>query len=742
MTHPSDGGEARTSRSIQEHDLGWDDISAMTGKTARQLADRWSDHTPKRSRRLLSVWLAERLDYSSFLRDPETLGRDALWSLLREEVFDRLEPRDEDVLLAVADLAAIPVRAQLPELSALAALALWRHAECADRRERARALLIEYALPDEVEWLDELVGIFYGIGAEHKDDPPGLYELAALQLEAEYREHAAHLVALYFARRFVFWNRGTPTRNMTIGCDRAARSRIRDVADWLQLLADAAVEGQLRFPWLERPMRAVLRLSVEDGSRYRHLDQYHRRRLYDTDYARLEDLYGDLLDQCFARKPDVRQWASRQILREVQMAGEDNPRRAQRLIELRAIREHPLRVGSIRRRLEYATRRITQEPELTPFDSYLAGLYVVTHAIEPYARQLVGELADRIDWSSHPLVEREQLEQYLEVSDYDRAFRDLSTQYGGTNLDLADADAAADVRYFVEKRYRASSVTRFVNKLMRPIAWLGSALVRTDPVQHLLERGVMHLEARLRDVDLEQYVVETYRENDVAITSFEEIAGLNTDLVDELLETARRRSLLLGSLAGGAAGGLGAFHSELLSLADVPVVLAIGIDISSRFCWFYGFDPHEHPDIPVEILAVALEGPSPSPSDPEVLRQDLGAYAIQSSLWVEAAASRSLQRIAGRAVRGLSDILSRGELSKTMARSAEELIEDQFETSVTPAQRSFSLLGACLGGVWDATLIYDILEAARIVLMDRFLERKYSGWKRRITPQVEGETFT
>ncbi|MFB6374126.1 MAG: hypothetical protein ABEN55_13670, partial [Bradymonadaceae bacterium] len=250
----------------------------------------------------------------------------------------------------------------------------------------------------------------------------------------------------------------------------------------------------------------------------------------------------------------------------------------------------------------------------------------------------------------------------------------------------------------------------------------------------------VHLESRLREFDLERYVVETYREQGVPVTSFDDIASLNTDLVDGILEAARRRSLLLGSLAGSAAGGLGALHSELLSLADVPVVLAICIDISNRFCWFYGFDPRQHPDIPVEILAVALEGPSPSVSDPHVLRRDLGAYAIQSSLWVEAAASRSLQRIAGRAVRGLSDVLSGGELSRRMARSAEDLIERQFETSASPAHRSFSLLGACLGGVWDATLVYDVLEAARIVLMDRFLARKYAGWERRVTTPVEQPT--
>jgi hypothetical protein len=705
------------------------------------LAGEWADRSPQRSRRLLSIWFAERLGHSSLFRDLPELGRDALWSALREPVFERLGREDVEMLVTLAEMHVAPLRTQLPEASALAALALWRHADAPEARRRARELLVGYALPDELDWLDELVSFFYGLGAEHDDDPPGLYELAALQLEAGYRDHAARLVGLYFAHRFAPWARGSLSRRITIGCDRAAETRLREVADWLQLMADAALEGQLRYVWLEHPIRATLRLSVDDGPRYRDLAEYHRRRLYDADHARLESLYGDLLDRCFSRAPDVRQWAARQVLREVEMAADENPRRAQRLLELRAIREHPLRVGSRRRRLEYATRRIAQEPELTPFDVWLAGLYVVTHDIEPHARQLVGELAEPIDWSTHPLVEADDVERYLELGDYDRAFANVSTTYGGTDLELSDADAAADVRYFVEKRHRASSVTRFVNKLMRPIAWLGSALVRSDPIQHLLERGVMHLESRLRKFDLEQYVVETYRENGVPVTSFDDIASLNTDLVDELLEVARQRSLLLGSIAGGAAGGLGTLHSELLSLADVPVVLAICIDVSSRFCWFYGFDPREHPDIPVEILAVALEGPSPSVSDPEVLRRDVSAYAIQSSLWVEAVASRSLQRIAGRAVRGLSDVLSRGELSRRMARSAEDLIESQFETSASPSHRSFSLLGACLGGVWDATLVYDVLEAARIVLMDRFLARKYPGWERRITAPVEGPTL-
>ncbi|MFB6374127.1 MAG: hypothetical protein ABEN55_13675, partial [Bradymonadaceae bacterium] len=478
MTEPSGSGDVRATSTPRESDAHWEGVSAMTSDDVRTLADQWVDHSPERSRRLLAVWLADRLGYSSLFRDAPELGRTALWSTLRPQVFARLDGGAVDVLVAIAETADVPLRTQLPEPSALAALALWRHADASAPRRRARELLSDYTLPDDLDWLDDLVSFFYGLGAEHDDDPPGLYELAALQLEAEYREHAARLVGLYLAHRFAPWSRGPISRRIRLGCDRAAETRMREVADWLQLLADAAVEGRLRHAWLERPIRATLRLSVDDGTRYRRLARYHRRRLYDSDHRRLEELYGDLLDRCFARAADVRGWASRQILREVEMALEDNPRRAQRLLELRAIREHPLHVGTMRRRLAYATRRIAQEPELTPFDTHLVGLYVHTHDIEPYARQMVGELAERIDWEAHPLVDPEEVERYLELGDYERAFADLSTQYGGTDLELSDADAAADVRYFVEKRHRASSVTRFVNKLMRPTAWLGSALVR------------------------------------------------------------------------------------------------------------------------------------------------------------------------------------------------------------------------------------------------------------------------
>jgi hypothetical protein len=496
-------------------------------------------------------------------------------------------------------------------------------------------------------------------------------------------------------------------------------------------MADAAMGGSLRFAWLERPVAAAMRLSVGDRDRYGRLQAYHHRRRYEVDYARLHELYDYLLEGSVAGSAELRLWARRRLIEEIDRTAAENPRRALKLAELVAIHEYPRRFGRFGHRIAHALDEIAAQPELDILAEYLVGLYVATYDIEPYALRFVDRLADRVDWEANPVTDGARLELYLKVSDYDRAFEGLTFEIEGMTLQLGDKDAAMRLRYFVERRFEPTSVVRFMRRVLAPVEWMGATLQTLDPLEDAAERGIELFRGWSEGRDLSEHVVETYTEAGVPVETFADVAQLEADFVEEMADHVRRTRMAVGAGAGVVAGACGPMQTRLLSLSDIPVKLSLGLEACARMCWYYGFDPRKHPDLLAEILAVALEGPDFTFDDPVEMHRALGEFAIQTSFLVEAVGTRSLGRIAGRMVGGLVEQFVDGGAGEAMAATVERIARLQLDGRARGREPA-PIRAALLGGAIDAAFVYDLCESAQAVLIDRFMARKYASWERRI----------
>jgi hypothetical protein len=486
----------------------------------------------------------------------------------------------------------------------------------------------------------------------------------------------------------------------------------------------------LSFPWLERPFHACIRLNVGDRARQELLRDYDRRRAYDVDHRRLEEIYEDLLG-AYQRGFDN---AEDRLFEEVAFATEHNPVRAQRLLEVMAAYGRGRRVGPLSARIRYAIEHLGLKDELTRLERALAAAYVRNYAVEGTAVAFVRRVFDKIDWEHEAGVAFEDLEMYLVISDYEQAFEHLTCKFDGVTMELADKDAAARTKYFVEKRLDPSLLARAVRRVFTPMEWLGASIAEINMVSDAVERGVKHFEARASKFDLRDTVIEDFRAIGVALDSFDDIGALTLDRVEAVLTRQRHNRLLLGAVAGGISGGLAPFSWGMLSLADIPILLGMTADICSRFCWYYGFDPTEQPELPMEILAVALGGSKPSAIEPMLLRQNLREYVVQKSLMVGAVAHGSIKHMTGR---GLSQLLERQigaqSAEKLTALARREVSRNLQRRAVERApSKTLPVVGAVLGASLNVALLYDICEAAQAVLTDRFLERKYPEWIRHV----------
>jgi uncharacterized protein (DUF697 family) len=191
--------------------------------------------------------------------------------------------------------------------------------------------------------------------------------------------------------------------------------------------------------------------------------------------------------------------------------------------------------------------------------------------------------------------------------------------------------------------------------------------------------------------------------------------------------------MLLGAFAGGISGGLAPFSWSALSVADVPILLGITADVCSRFCWYFGFDPRENPELPMEILAVALGGSRPAAIEPMLLRQNLREYAVHKSLMVGAVAHGTVTQMAGRALGTVVQQQAGDQAAKRVMDLAKRAISRNLRRRAAESVTSKTLpvVGAVLGASLNVALVYDVCEAAQAVLTDRFLERKYPDWIRK-----------
>ncbi|TXD34194.1 hypothetical protein FRC98_19370 [Lujinxingia vulgaris] len=714
-------------------------VDEILSVVAEQLSD-----APDRRREVLTAWMAQTLGYSRVWRRQKTLVSEPLWDVLSAKGYAELSERGEEALAMIGRTMS-PYRTYLHPMAALATLAIWRHSGREELVEEARLRLLGRALPDELAWLYEVVVVFERDerrASAGKEDGGGraLMELVELCLEGSYWELGALLSALMVLR--LKGRRHSPTvENLVKACDKAAEVQPRERAQWLQVMADATLKGQLSFAWLERPLEAAVRLSVDDPPRQERLREYLSRRAFDADYARLETLYESWLGSLWREGSAAQTW----LFAEVGRTARYNPARAQRVLELMAARRGRRRrgVGSRAYRVRLAVEELGLGEELDRLEAELIGLYVHNLALDSHAVQLVRRAGGRVDWSTNPYAGADDLSMYLVVSDYERAFDQLTCKFDGVTMSHADKHAAARVKYFVQRRLDPNRVHRLVQRVFTPVEWLGSGLSEIGLVRGAVERGMERFEAHVAAQDLRAEVVEEFVEAGVEVADFEAIAELPVERVFGMLRRRRKQRLLLGAVSGGVFGGLAPFSWGMLSLADVPVLLSIAADISSRFCWYFGFDPREHKDLPMEILAVALGGSRPSAVEPMLVRQNLNEYVLRKTLMVGAVAHGGLTQLAGR---GLAQVVER-QLGARAAQQAGEMAKRAVTRNLqrraveAAPSRALPVVGALLGASLNVALIYDLCEAAQAVLTDRFLERKYPEWVRHIGLEDDSESL-
>lgn len=750
---------------LVEDSTGLDEASQAedTGELSEDFKERWKailemppdevlervasdfDDRPQHGREVLSLLLAQQLGYRRLFRRPRSLQHKPLWEVLSRRTYQEL---GGDARLALERIAH-STRAGRPAfhpMAALATIALWRHGDI-DQQADAVELLGRFALPDEPDFLYELIDVFDELEdseAEAVLDGRRLIDLARLQLEARFWDPAALLCGLRLVHEFAPSRAGSPMANLVKACDRAADEHPRDSAAWLDLLADAAMGGHLNYPWLEKPMRAAIRLSLDDPEREAKLRGLHDQRPYDADHERLRELYEAPLIAYGSKDDAERAQARRALLEEVDQTVAHHPTRAQRLLELMVIREHPKRVATLPARLTHALEQVADKARLEEADERLIRLYVANYNIEPHAVRLVRRCASRIDWDAdQDAPDTDALDMYLMVSDYERAFEHLTCKFDGVTLEHADKDAAARVKFFVEKRLDPNSLTRVVRKLFTPLEWIGASITNLDFISKAVERALEIFDKRVRNVDMTERVVGEYREAGAPVDSFEDIARLNMGQVDELLQNRRTMRLLLSAVAGGLSGGLAPFSWAALSLADAPVLLGLTADICSRFCWYYGFDPRDNPDLPMEIMAVALGGSRAAAIEPMLLRQNLREYAVRKSLMVGAVAHGSVTQMAGRTLGKFMQEQMGKEASKKVTDLAKRAVTKNLQRRAAESvpSKTLPLVGAVLGASLNVALIYDVCEAAQAVLTDRFLERKYPDWIRKFDLEAGPEAL-
>ncbi|MGM0556694.1 MAG: EcsC family protein [Myxococcota bacterium] len=695
-------------------EMGSEDILALA-------RDEYLDR-PGAFRGILATLIAQQLGYRKVLRRRVTLEMGPLWDLLDAETFSSLDEVGIAALVEIAESTRVG-RPALHPMAALAALVLERHGG-SDARDIAHDILEARALPDEPDWLYQLI-------RESSDDE--LRGLVELELEHRYWEVAALMIGLRLVSEYAPSYAGSPAANLLAGCDRAAEQHYKEAEVWLQLLADAAMGGQLTHPWLERPIQAAIRLSIDERGRELELRDYHGKRCYDAGHQRLQDIYEGQLGAYSTDDEVVRGHAERTLLREVEITRHHNPARAQKLLELMVMQRHRARVGSLQSRMRRAMTALADTGNLSPPERQLIELYVSNYEIEPYAAKLVRATADKIDWEVEGAPGSDTLDMYLMVSDYERAFEHLTCKFDGVTLEHADKDAALRVKTFVEKRLDPSSITRLMRTLFTPIEWVGSSIADIDIVAQTVDRAVRIFEQRVRTTDLRGEVVEEFGELGAEVTGFGDIAELKTTQIDQLLQKRRTRRMLLGAFAGGISGGLAPFSWSALSMADVPILLGITADVCSRFCWYFGFDPRENPELPMEILAVALGGSRPAAIEPMLLRQNLREYAVHKSLMVGAVAHGTVTQMAGRALGTVVQQQAGDQAARRVMDLAKKAVSRNLRRRAAESVTSKTLpvLGAMLGASLNVALVYDVCEAAQAVLTDRFLERKYPDWIRK-----------
>ena len=723
--------EALLAARLEDFKQRWDALGELDVEALlTTIKDGIAEH-PSEQRELLITWIAIHTGLARRKVKPRNIERGALlWDLLDPKRFDALSEDAHEALLAIAK-STHPNRPTLHPLAATAAIALWHHK--GEESDEAREILAGTALPDDLDWLIQVVRRL-DVGARKKSKgsrPRDLIALAKLQLESSFWNATALLAGLSFVNRYGRWSPSKPAYVLTQACDRVAIEFPHREAAWIEVLSDAVMGGELTHPWVERLMSAAIRLAIDDEGRERALRAHHARKPYEAEHARLFEIYSAQAET-WSRAREGREPADF-LLAEAKRLETSNPTRAQRLLEIAMVeRVLGTRGHTAHRKIKRALETLDIEKDSLALEhiSRLLGFYVKNYEIDPCKARFVHRWSK--DERIRQQLDAEELELYLLIGDYERAFQHLTCKYDGVKLHHADKHAATRVKYFIEKRVQPGSMTKMVDAAFSPVEWLGATMGDMRLIHHAVERGLLVFEARINSHDMRDTVLEEFRETGAPIEHFEQIGNLSIDHVEALLRSRRSKRLLLGALAGGISGGLAPLGWGVISLADIPVILGITADICGRFCWYYGFDPRDDRELPMEILAVALGGSRPAAIQPMLLRQNLREFAVQKSLVVGALSKGAINQAAGRAINQLFEAQLSPRLAGRARDIARRAVQRNFEQRAASAAPGKALpwVGALLGAALNAALIYDLCEAAQAVLTDRFLERKYPDWTR------------
>ena len=704
----------------------WDLFADMDADEIAARVRQGFANDPSERREVLIAYLARQIGYRWIPGRATRLQVQPLWDLLRADTFAKLD-RDDRHLLWMIACSSRKVRRTLHPKAALACIALWRHGND-EERAGAEFQLRELGLPARIQFLYDVVRTLGRRQAEAEvDSERDLFALAAMQLDATLWDATALLGGLYLVRRFDPWYTGHPLKNLETACDRAAAERPFEYAHWLLLMADAARGGELTSSWLEPVVEAAIRLSVGDRGHQNAVRKFHQRRLYDATPPRLAHMFSDELDQIGTAQglasPPVRA-ALDTLEHEVDLACVENPFRAMRLLELIIARIHgePLPV------VLHAT------PQLDALTERLLTLYVRVCHLDPVAVRFVREHYHQVDWERATDATPDDVEIYELVGDYEATFGARPADLFGVQIAHVEKDAAARVRYFATARTDANSIARTLRQLdlpeTLPVTHLGGSNFTAGVIGQVLK----YLQDHAARPDERERVAKDLRAVGANIEHWDDIGTLPISKIEAALRRGRQRDILLAAATGGAAGVLTPSTGGLSAIMDLPFVLALVADTCARHCWYYGFDPREHPDLTVEIVAVALGGTDARAEEPAIVRDRLRRYLVRRSILLAALGQGSLAPLAGPMSRVLLDRF--GRTQRTALPRLLDRVRGRNRSSERPLARAIrkSLLPGgvgVLGAAFNVSLVYDLCESAEAVLADRFLARKYADWEGR-----------
>ncbi len=658
------------------------------------------DLVSSEKRDLFISYLAHRIGYQWYARK-STVTTTPLWDLLTRDGFSVLSRHDKTILRYVAE--STPKHAYtLHPKAALATLALWRFGN-RHARESAKKSLEEKGIPQTPKFLYKLVSILGSKKREAEVEAGlSLISLATLLLNSGDTDTVALMGGLRLCKVFSPWRVGSPDDNLREASTIASEVYPFESKDWINVIADATLEGKLRSSWMEKIIQAAIRISIADPERADRLRAYHRAKPYEIKREHIDQIYAFELSRIGKPlKPNAtytKAESVKNLTDEFDRCVGINPNRAIALLE-RVIEE--TQSGDIERILSETT-------ELDPLGERLLRAYLRVFALDRYAVKFVK--SHRNDPRVQD-ISAQQFENYLVICDYEHSFKNTLVDLAGLQIQHLDKDTAAKVRYFQTSRKDPSQITKLLAQLTGKSDWFFRKAIEAEPIADGVEFVFEQFLERVSDFNFSEEVVRDLKHNQIQIDNWEELRNLPIRNIEAVIKTSATPRIVLAGTAGIASGALGPMSFGLSTIVDTTLLMYMAAEICARYCWCYGFDPRENTDIVAMILGVALKGASIRSVDSQVVRDDLRRFLIYRSVVLGA--------------------ISNGIALQMMAPFLSAFLTPKKKAAISDFNLALPSLSAGLAMAVNVSLIYDISESARWVLSDRFLARKYEHWNSR-----------